>query len=218
MTDLLLPEFVDNSEKRCPVILLLDTSGSMSGAPIAALNEGLKQFREDILKDEVAQLRVEVAIITFGPVKLHQDFCTVDQLDQTTLRAQADTPMGRAIEFAIEKLEQRKQLYRANGIEYYRPWIFLITDGSPTDAWQESALKVRKGEEERKHLFFAVAVQGANLEVLSQIAPENRPPVRLAGLQFIELFRWLSSSMGRGSRQKANDPIALPPVGWGEIS
>jgi len=37
-----LPEFVDNLEPRCPVILLCDTSGSMSGAPINALMQGLR--------------------------------------------------------------------------------------------------------------------------------------------------------------------------------
>ena len=65
-----MPEFVDNPEARCPVILLCDTSGSMSGAPINALNTGLAAFREEVYKDEIAALRVEVALVTFGPVRL----------------------------------------------------------------------------------------------------------------------------------------------------
>ena len=52
-----MPEFVDNPEPRCPVILLCDTSGSMSGAPINNLNAGLAAFRQEVYKDEIASLR-----------------------------------------------------------------------------------------------------------------------------------------------------------------
>jgi hypothetical protein len=40
----LIPEFALNADPRCACVLLLDTSGSMDGAPIKALNEGLKAF------------------------------------------------------------------------------------------------------------------------------------------------------------------------------
>jgi uncharacterized protein with von Willebrand factor type A (vWA) domain len=58
-------EFAENPEPRCPCVLLLDTSSSMRGAPIAALNEGLRAFREDLMQDALALRRVEVALITF---------------------------------------------------------------------------------------------------------------------------------------------------------
>ncbi len=64
------PEFVENPENRCPVLLLLDTSGSMAGEPIQELNRGIAAFKEDVLKDTKASLSVEVAMITFGPVRL----------------------------------------------------------------------------------------------------------------------------------------------------
>lgn len=51
-----LPEFVENPENRCPVILLLDTSGSMYGQPIQELNRGLAAFKEDVLRDSQASL------------------------------------------------------------------------------------------------------------------------------------------------------------------
>src|SRR5690554_6462761 len=59
-------EFADNPEPRCPVALVLDTSGSMHGAPIVELNEGLRAFGEAIRNDNLPALRVEVAVITFG--------------------------------------------------------------------------------------------------------------------------------------------------------
>jgi uncharacterized protein YegL len=91
-----LPEFAENPENRCPVILLLDTSGSMSGQPIQELNRGLAAFKEDVLRDTQASLSVEVAIVTFGPVRLTQDFVTIDQFTLPKLEADGVTPMGAA--------------------------------------------------------------------------------------------------------------------------
>ncbi len=213
-----MPEFVENPENRCPVILLLDTSGSMSGQPIQELNWGLAAFKEDVLKDSQASLSVEVAIVGFGPVRLIQDFVTIDDFIPPTLAADDLTPMGEAIEYALDLLEERKQTYKDNGILYYRPWVFLITDGSPTDYWEAAAQRVREAEAQRRLSFFAVAVQGADMNKLSQIAPPERPPILLNGLDFRNLFVWLSTSMKRVSSAKIGEATALPAVGWGQIS
>ncbi|KHG39123.1 MAG: VWA domain-containing protein [Aphanizomenon flos-aquae KM1D3_PB] len=213
-----LPEFVENPENRCPVILLLDTSGSMSGQPIQELNRGLAAFKEDVMKDAQASLSVEVAIVTFGPVKLTQDFVTIDHFTAPKLETEGVTPMGEAIEYALDLLETRKQTYKDNGVHYYRPWVFLITDGAPTDAWEGAAQRVREEEEQRRMLFFTVGVQGADMNKLRQIAPPERPPVTLNGLDFRSLFVWLSTSMKRVSSGKVGEAVALPPVGWGQIT
>ena len=57
---------VTNPAPRCPVILLLDTSGSMSGAPLRELQSGLDQFLKETSDDETASMSVELEIITFG--------------------------------------------------------------------------------------------------------------------------------------------------------
>ncbi|MFN9176458.1 MAG: vWA domain-containing protein [Synechocystis sp.] len=214
-----LPEFVDNPENRCPVILLVDTSRSMTGAPLQELQRGLEVFKAEIEKDAQASLSVEVAIIAFGrSVGLVQDFTTVDDFNPPPLQADGLTPMGEAIENALDLLDRRKATYRANGVQYYRPWIFLITDGAPTDQWQQAAERLHQAEHDNKLLFFTVGVEGADFETLKQIAPPQRPPVLLNGLDFSSLFVWLSSSMRRVSHNKVGDVIALPPVGWGQIS
>ena len=59
-------EFADNPEPRCPVVLVLDTSGSMKGTPIQELNQGLREFSLALRRDRLASLRVEVAVVTFG--------------------------------------------------------------------------------------------------------------------------------------------------------
>ena len=151
-----------------------------------------------------------------GRVEVVQGFVAAEHFVAPTLAARGDTPMGAAIEAAIDQVADRKNIYKSNGISYYRPWIFLITDGGPTDAWQAAADRVRKGEADKAFVFFAVGVEGANMEKLRAISV--REPLKLKGLQFRELFQWLSASMQSVSRSSPGDKLALTsPSGWAEV-
>jgi uncharacterized protein YegL len=209
-------EFADNPEPRCPCVLLLDTSGSMSGAKIDALNEGLRAFEEELKADNMAAKRVEVAVVAFGPVNVIQPFITADAFSAPRLSANGGTPMGEAITRGIDLIHERKLSYRANGISYYRPWIFMITDGEPTDNVAAAASAIREGENSRSFMFYPVGVEGANLGQLESISV--RKPLALKGLSFREMFVWLSNSLGTVSRSQIADAPALEnptaPDGW----
>lgn len=208
-------EFADNPEPRCPCLLLLDTSASMKGAAIDELNRGLFTFRRELSADSLAMKRVEMAVLTFGPVQLISDFQTADQFAPPLLAAAGDTPLGGAIVSGLDMIRQRKDAYRSNGILYYRPWVFLITDGAPTDSWREAADLVQAGEEARGFSFFAVGVENADMDVLRKISV--RPPLQLSGLRFSDLFTWLSSSLSSVSRSRMGQGVQLLPPGWAEI-
>ena len=147
------PDLVANPEPRCPCLLLLDTSGSMNGRPIEQLNDGLRVFKEELSSDSMAMQRVEVAIMTFGPVQVLSDFQTADLFQAPTLSTTGDTPMGAAISQGLDMLEARKAVYKEAGVGYYRPWVFLITDGTPTDTWQHAAERVRAGDSPQRKAF-----------------------------------------------------------------
>jgi uncharacterized protein YegL len=212
--------FAENPEPRVPCILLLDTSGSMIGTPISELNAGLLVYKDELAADSLASKRVEVAIVTFGGhVQTVCDFTTAEQFFPPTLQGSGETPMGAAIRQAIDMLQDRKQVYRSNGIAFYRPWLFLITDGAPTDEWKSAAERVRQGEASKAFSFFAVGVEGADFDTLKQLSV--REPLRLKGLRFRDLFQWLSNSQQSVSRSSPGDAVLLPnpttPGGWASI-
>jgi uncharacterized protein YegL len=213
-------EFAENPEPRCPCVLLLDISGSMQGPPLAALNEGLRTFKSDLALDPLAARRVEVAIVTFNnEVRVAEEFTTADMFEAPVLVAGGQTYMGTGINKALDLLQARKAQYRANGISYYRPWVFMITDGEPQgeppEQIQLAARRIREDEAAKRVAFFAVGVEGANMASLGAVVV--RAPMKLIGLHFREMFVWLSASMQKVSQSQLDEQVALPPPGWGTI-
>jgi uncharacterized protein YegL len=212
--------FANNPEPRNACLLLLDTSGSMGGAPIDELNDGLTLFRDEVTQDALASKRVEVAIVTFGGVvSLVQDFVTIDRFSPPHLTASGGTPMGEALVTGLQMIKARKQTYKDNGITYFRPWVFLITDGEPTDDLAHAATLLQREEAGKGVEFFAVAVGQGGLAAMPALSGlSSKPPVALNGLQFRQLFKWLSDSSKAVSRSKPGDQVALPPPGWAAVT
>jgi uncharacterized protein YegL len=235
-----------NPEPRCPCVLLLDTSGSMDAivanagkdtgktvqqdgktyrvvsggtSRIDLLNEGLQSYHAHLMGDSLAALRVEVSVITFGgQVQTVVPFVTALEFTPPRLVAKGETPMGAAIVQAIDAVAKRKRLYKQNGLHYYRPWIFFITDGEPSDNWQEAAAMVHEGEKNKAFAFFAVGVEGANFEILRKISV--RKPLPLKEYNFREMFVWLSQSQRSVSHSKPGheDQVKLSsPAGWASL-
>lgn len=206
-----------NTERRCPVVLLLDTSASMQ-PNIELVNLGLKDLRADLMSDPLASQRVEICVITFGPVMVVQDFVTVDRWTVPRLRARGETPMGAAMGRAVDELTLRKQAYREAGLPYYRPWIWLVTDGHPTDNIAEGLRQVRDEVERGGIEMFTIGTAQADLGLLRKIS-HPRAPIKLHEARYREMFVWLSQSLKPVSRSEPGAPIELPrPDGWGEVT
>lgn len=215
----------ENADPRCPVVLVLDSSGSMgeilpgeTESALQALNTGLDTLVTELNKDPLARRRVELSVVTYGSdVTPATPFATVDKIVLPTLVASGATSTGKAVETALDALDARKKEYKAAGIEYYRPFVILISDGLPTDDMTTAVKRVQEYEEAKKLVFFAVGVEGADIDRLSQFSPA-RGAMKLKGVKFVEFFTWLSASQSAVSASTPGDKVSLPaPTGWTEI-
>lgn len=191
----------------------------MSGAPINALNNGLQIFRDALSQDALASVRVEVAVVTFSSsIKVDQPFVGAYEFEPPRLFASGSTSMGAGIIKALDIVRERKHVYRITGASYYRPWIFMLTDGGPTDSVDEATRRLHAAESSKGVSFFAVGVEGANMATLKAISPPSKTPLKLHGLNFAEMFQWLSDSMSAISQSQPGDQVALAPPGWGYMT
>lgn len=223
MSDLLIrqQDLVENPTARIPVCLVLDASGSMAGEPIKELNEGVKLFYDSVLSDEVAKYSAEICIVVFGNnAYLEVDFENIERQKLPTIRAGGSTPMGKAVEMALDLLEQRKREYSEVGVDYYQPWMVLMTDGKPTDNINSAVDKTIKLIEKQKLTIFPIGIgKQADMRTLAKFSP-RRTPLRLKGLNFKEFFEWLSKSVSKVSQSTPGEIIELDTdgiKGWGEI-
>lgn len=217
-------EFVDNPDPRSPVSIVLDCSDSMTQprpgerrSPMEALNSGLEMLVTGLHSDPLARRRAEISFVTFGTeVSEPTDFMTVDNLVLPELAPMGLTSMAEAIRAGLDSLEARKKTYRDNGVTFYRPQMLFLTDGLPTSSTEGLKEEIARLEENKSLAFFAIGVDGADMDTLNEIAP--RGALKLDGMKFDELFQWLSSSVASVSASTPGDTVPLPsPAGWAEI-
>ncbi|TPW23336.1 VWA domain-containing protein [Marinobacter nauticus] len=213
-------EFVDNTNQRTPCVLLLDISSSMSGEPIRQLNEGLRAFAEELKSDPVASLRVQVMVITVGgpeDVRIVQPWTDAADFEPPYLHANGLTPLGQGMGLALDEIASQKAVYDANGISSTRPWVIMLSDGCPNDyGWESYADQARAEEENKRVIIFPVGTRGADFEALGRFS--SKTPKKLKGLQFRELFVWLSRSMSTVSASVPGERVSLPTTdSWAEI-
>lgn len=218
-------DLFDNPTPRVPVALCLDCSGSMMGDPIDELNRGVKTFYDAINADEIARFSAEICVVTFGPASLEADFATLDaRPDVPRLTASGNTPMGEAVKLALDALEKRKDAYQRSGVDYYQPWLVLMTDGAPyggsATVLQEQICRVNELVKKRKLTVFPIGIGAdADMKVLQRFSP-GRSPLRLQGLKFSDFFSWLSKSVSRVSQSTPGDKITLDfdgIRGWAQL-
>lgn len=209
-------DFSTTGDPRCPLALLLDVSESMGTSnngrrpAIDQLNEGLLELKRALGADDLARRRVEPAVVTFGgSVKVRSGFVPVANWEPPRLSAGGSTPMGAAIHTGIGLVRQRRREIAADGLASFKPWMFLITDGSPTDDWAEAAVRAQEAEERGDLVLFTVAADGADTSVLTRIS--KRPVLSLPDNRWSDLFLWLSDSLQSVSSSRPGRQVAIEP-------
>lgn len=217
-------DLVNNPTARVPVCLCLDVSSSMGGEPIDELNKGVCLFYNAIREDETALYSAEISIVTFGGSKAEciADFASLEiQPTPPELEASGMTPMGEAVNMALDLLERRKGEYREKGVDYYQPWLVLMTDGEPNGDSEELARAIKRTCDlvcSKKLTIFPIGIgSNADMRILSEFSPE-RAPLKLQGLKFKDFFSWLSKSVSKTSQSMPGESVKLDTVkGWGTL-
>ncbi|MGV0764799.1 vWA domain-containing protein [Mycolicibacterium sp. XJ647] len=221
----------ENPDPRVSCVVLADVSGSMQGAPIAALEGGYASFTHYLNNDVLASKRVEVAVVTFGTVAtVLVPMQEARGLQPTRFTASGRTNMAAGIHLALDIIEDRKAAYKTAGLQYYRPWILLLTDGQANqEGFDEAVARLNAVEAARGVTIFAVgAGPYVDWQQLSRLSIQ-RGPAPLDGLKYEELFEWLSASLSNVSNSTEfartdealagmGQQITLPSVsGWASV-
>lgn len=217
-------EFAENADSRCAISLVLDCSDSMkqvlpgeSRSALEELNGSLDLLLAEIHRDPLSRRRIELSVTCYGTqIADPTPFATVENAVLPELQPMGITNTGAALSKALDSLDERKETYKKNGISYYQPQLFILSDGLSMDSLEEASERIKKMEKEKKLAFFAIGVQGADLDQLSSIG--TRPALGLKGLAFEKLFEWISQSAASVSSSQIGDKISLgSPAGWAEI-
>lgn len=244
-------DLVENPTPRVPICLCLDTSGSMrevegdcvptgekifedgkewnvvtgGTSRIDELKKGVQLFYDSIRNDEMAVYSAEICIVSFDDqAKCVVDFANVERQDNIPeLVAQGNTAMGEGVNLALDLLEQRKKEYKDKGVDYYQPWLVLMTDGKPNGKESEFERAVERTVEmvkSKKLTVFPIAIgDETDLIALNKFSP-NRSALKLRGLKFNEFFAWLSKSVSKTSQSMPGEKVKLDEegiIGWGEL-
>lgn len=230
-----LSDLVNNPTPRVPIALLIDTSGSMirvvrnegqtGGVPaIKDVNAGVNDFLDAIRNDEVAVNSAEICLITFGEnAKLVSDFETVDRRGKLQFVPYGKTYLGEAVNLALDRLEARKQEYKDKGVDYFQPWLVIITDGEANgSALQLETAISRVGTlvNDRKLTVLALGVgPEVDMNTLARFSPK-REPVKINEAKYKEFFEWLSKSVVATTESMPGEIQTLDMdgiQGWGEL-
>lgn len=207
-------DLLTNPTTRLPICLCLDVSGSMDGAPILELQKGVEFFFEAIKIDTIARYSVELSIVTFGSTaNVILDFANVDRQQIPLLEIDGSTNMDAGVNLAIDILEKRKKEYSSKGVDYYQPWLVIMTDGYPDNMPVNAISRVTKLGSNKKLTVFSVAIgDGADKTILKQFSTIKDGMVFKVKSpeHFKEYFEWLSQSVLVASQSVPGDKPRLP--------
>ncbi|MDB4416028.1 VWA domain-containing protein [Akkermansiaceae bacterium] len=209
-----MTEEINPGLRRLPVYMVLDTSWSMAGEPIEALRMGMRSLLDDLQTDPQALETVWLSVITFdSTAKQLVPLTGIDEFSMPDIKENGTTSLGAALDLVIDCADReiRKTTDTVKGD--YKPLIFLMTDGAPTDNWEKAADRLK--QRRLGNIISCAAGPGADDTVLKRITEivvrlENTSAGTLGAF-----MKWVSDSIAMTSAsvssQAPGDAVALPP-------
>ena len=203
-------QYTVQTAKPIPVLLLLDTSSSMSGPKIETLNSAVRQMIAAFAKEERREIEVRVSIITFGSsINRLQPFTPASAIDFQPLSANGATPLGAALRAAKDMIEDKTE----TPSRAYRPTVILVSDGQPNDEWKEPLRAFISEGRSAKCDRMAMAIGGdADRAILGRFVEGTPNPIFEAqqAADIHEFFRLVTMSVT--TRTRSSTPNQVPDL------
>jgi uncharacterized protein YegL len=205
--------------QRTPCVLVLDTSGSMAtDDKIDSLNRGLELLEKTVKSTPLLRRQLLLAVVRFSEdAEVVSDWTEGANFTAPKLEANGTTAMGKAMSKAYELVTNIRGELKSRGIQFTRPWIFLLSDGSPTDDWAGVAAESRRHCTEKRAVVWPFLVgdgDESSAATLHQFAREDMSVYQLEAAKFADIFEGLGTSLGAVA-DSGSDPhaqIAPPPA------
>ncbi|MDC0361757.1 VWA domain-containing protein [Halioglobus sp.] len=213
-----LKQFAVQKARPLPVIILADTSGSMSvDGKIEALNEAIRDMIATFAKEGRQQAEIQLVLVTFGgsEAEIHLPLIPAHEInDLKEMTAAGPTPMGGAFDLVTRLLEDKDKIpSRA-----YRPALVLLSDGHPTDDWAKGFKALCESDRAKKATRFAMAIGGdADESMLKNFVNDDEAPVFKAN-QARDIHRFFKAiTMSVTARTRSQSPNEVPAIDFDAI-
>ena len=210
-----LKDFLVTTARPLPVILLADVSGSMAAnGKIDALNDAIQSMIESFADEDHSRAEIHVSVIAFGKggARLHQPLVPAAEIKWNRVTAAGNTPMGAAFDVVVKMLEDHDQIpSRA-----YRPTVILVSDGQPTDDWQEPLQRMLASDRAAKASRFVLGIgDDADPAMLAEFLADPSARVYSAheARQIKNFFHWVTMSVTQRTRSvNPNSVVMVDPM------
>lgn len=201
--------------RRLPVYLLIDTSGSMKGEPIEAVNAGLQSLVSSLRRDPQALETAHLSIITFDrEARLVLPLTPVSELQLPPIEIPDGGPTmtGAALELLCQRVDSEVRTHSTDVKRDWKPLLFIMTDGAPSDIQKYNEMV----PECKKRTFAAItacaAGMKAKIDALRELATSVVSLDTCDGATFAQFFQWVSASISSGAQSVGvSSNLVLPP-------
>lgn len=192
------------SNRRLPIYLLIDNSGSMSGEPIEAVKDGLQMLVSSLQTDARAAETAYVSLISFSSTpKVEFPLTQILDVQIPNLRAEGSTSMGAALSLLAQNISNEVISRSSEEVKGdWRPLVFLFTDGAPTDDYQAGISAIKSAR--TASIISLAAGSSARTDILSIFSTAVLTLDTVDKAKIKDFFKWVSQSIKTTSTQLAS--------------